>query len=219
MCRRHVVRGVGAIGLMAFAAFAVPASPKMPGSAFAASQQDPYGGLTPLSTQELSELRGGFMVGDFEFEIGIELVSIAGNFTVTTTANLLPGGRVENAQTAVSQANGHSQANGQGQAQGDGSPAPLYYGPSAEVPSIATTESSDGGIRIDVESNNFVIVHDINGQNVLALATNTADGVNLDSTVNLNIAIENFSQLLNNVARNMPLMLRISRDSGIASVQ
>lgn len=213
MCRRHVVRGIGAIGLMAFAAFTVTASPEMPGSAFAASQQDPYGGLTPLSTQELSELRGGFQVGAFEFNIGIELTSVANSFTVTTTANLLPGGLVENAHTAISQAGGQAASN-----VGE-TPAPLIYGPSVEVPAVATTESVDGGIRVDVESDNFLIVHDVNGQNVLALMTNTSDGVDLGSTVNLNIAIENFTQVLNSVARNTPLMLRISRDSGIASVQ
>lgn len=215
MITRHSARRITRAAMAIAGAIAVTTASVGPAAAL--SQDDPFGNLTPLQTHELAGLRGGFMVGSFEFNIGVVVsTSVSGGFNVTTMANLLPGGQITNAQTEF------SQADPQAQSQGDNPPAedgPLVYGPGVTVPTVATTELSDGGISVNVEGGDFTIVHEINGTDIVTLMANAGNGASLDTTVDLNISLENFSQILSNLSRNTPLILQIGHDAGVASVQ
>lgn len=214
MNTRHSARRITRVAVAIAGAVAVTAASVGPAAAL--SQDDPFGSLTPLQTHELAGLRGGFSVGSFEFNIGVVITSVNDVFSVTTTANLLPGGQITSAQTVFSQAGPQAQSQGDDPPAGDG---PLVYGPGVNVPTVATTELSDGGIKVNVEGNDFVIVHEINGTDVVTFMANAGNGANLDTTVDLNISLENFSHIINNLSRNMPLILQIGHDAGVASVQ
>lgn len=215
MITRHSARRITWVAVAIAGAVAVTAASVGPAAAL--SQDDPFGNLTPLQTHELAGLRGGFSVGVFEFDIGVVVSSAtSGGFNVTTTANLLPGGQITNAQTEFSQAGSQAQGHGDNPPAGGG---PLVYGPGVNVPVVATTELSDGGISVNVDGGDFVIVHQVNGTDVVTLMANASNGVSLETTVDLNISLENFSQILNNLSRNAPLIIQIGNDAGVASVQ
>lgn len=215
MNTRHSARRITRVAVAIAGAVAITAASVNPAAAL--SQDDPFRNLTPLQTHELAGLRGGFSVGVFEFDIGVVISSaLSGVFNVTTTANLLPGGQVTNAQTEFSQAGPQAQGQGDNPPAGDG---PLVYGPGVNVPTVATTELSNGGISVNVEGGDFVIVHEVSGTDIVTLMANTSNNASLDTTVDLNISLENFSQLISNLSRNTPLILQIGHDAGVASVQ
>ena len=102
---------------------------------------------------------------------------------------------------------------------------PVEITPAAEpaavtVPvTVDSTELVDGGIIVSVEGTDFAIVHEITGQELVTLVQNTENGASLSTSVDMNVTIANYSQVLDNMTRNMPLIVNIGRDAGVASVQ
>ena len=231
------------VGIAAFTGF-----PLVPAAALTALGEDPFSGLTPLSPNNLAGLRGGFAVGVFAFDIGVVVStsanSASGVYTVTTTATLNPAGKVTNARTDFSALPAQANAGGNGSPQTQvtlqvapeqtGEPAtaqtaaadgPVEITPAAEpaavtVPvTVDSTELVNGGIMVSVEGTDFAIVHEITGQELVTLVQNTENGASLSTSVDMNVTIANYSQVLDNTTRNMPLIVNMGRDAGVASVQ
>ncbi len=170
--------------------------------------------------------------------------SASGVYTVTTTATLNPAGNVTNARTDFSALPAQANAGGNGSPQTQvtllvvpeqtGEPAtaqtaaadgPVEITPAAEPAAITvpvtvdSTELLDGGIIVSVEGTDFAIVHEITGQELVTLVQNTENGASLSTSVDMNVTIANYSQVLDNMTRNMPLIVNMGRDAGVASVQ
>ncbi|MBE9554322.1 MAG: hypothetical protein IMF05_12740 [Proteobacteria bacterium] len=238
MIKRKSFRNLGCaasaiVGIAAFTGF-----PLVPAAALTALGEDPFSGLTPLSPNNLAGLRGGFAVGVFAFDIGVvvstSVNSASGVYTVTTTATLNPAGNVTNARTDFSALPAQANAGGNGSPQTQvtllvvpeqtGEPATTQTAaaePAAiTVPvTVDSTELLDGGIIVSVEGTDFAIVHEITGQELVTLVQNTENGASLSTSVDMNVTIANYSQVLDNMTRNMPLIVNIGRDAGVASVQ
>ncbi len=238
MIKRKSFRNLGCaasaiVGIAAFTGF-----PLVPAAALTALGEDPFSGLTPLSANNLAGLRGGFAVGAFAFDIGVvvstSVNSASGVYTVTTTATLNPAGNVTNARTDFSALPAQANAGGNGSPQTQvtllvvpeqtGEPATTQTAaaePAAiTVPvTVDSTELLDGGIIVSVEGTDFAIVHEITGQELVTLVQNTENGASLSTSVDMNVTIANYSQVLDNMTRNMPLIVNMGRDAGVASVQ
>lgn len=193
-----------------------------PGGAAVTSMADPFAGLTPMRAQELSGLRAGFKIGPFEFDIGVVISSSVKSashaFSVTTMANLNPGGRVHGARTEIT-----GSMTPPPQAAVPGLPflaaESTQSAPPEPVPMITATDLPDGGLKVDVDSGDFIVMHGITATELLSVLGNSQSGATLDTSVDLNIVLQNHSRVLNSAARNLPLIMRLGRDAGAASVR
>lgn len=175
---------------------------------------DLFHALSPLSSNDLTELRGGFAVGAFDFDIGVVIstaaTSATGVYTVTTTANLNPGGQITNASTSISELPAQASAGETGAENSTSVMAPT---------STNITELVNGGIEFNVEGTEYSIFHAVSSEQLVTVIQNSENGVNLSTSMDINISIANFSQVLNSVTRNMPLFLGIGHDASVASVR
>lgn len=196
-----------------------------PGRAAVSMQADPFAGLTPMEAQELSGLRAGFKIGPFEFDIGVVITSAVKSasraFSVTTTANLRRGGGVHGAKTEVS-----TSLPPAAQAAVPGLPflaaesgESVEAAPPGNIPLAKTKDLPNGGLEVNVDSGDLIIMHGITATELLSVLGNSQNGATLDTTVDLNIVLENHSRVLNSAARNLPLIMRLGRDAGAASVR
>ena len=186
---------------------------------------DPFQALSPLSSNDLAGLRGGFAVGAFDFNIGVVISTAAssarGVHTVTTTANLIPGGQITNASTRISELPAQASAGVNGPPQTNGATmtgaenSTLVMAPT----SANTTELVNGGIEFSVEGTEYSIFHAVSSEQLMTVVQNSESGVSLSTSMDINISIANFSQVLNSVTRNMPLFLGMGHDAGVASVR
>jgi hypothetical protein len=157
------------------------ATASAPASALSAKPEAYFGDVTPLSNAELRELRGGIMIGGVDFDFGATVrVFVDGPLVAESTLTLNSDGSISRNLTIH-----------------DPTLVSEFTDPSQLAGSGIDITGPDGSVGVVIDGDNGVslALNNISAGDVFGLLANNAIGRDITQTIDVNLTINNFSQI------------------------